>query len=56
MTLPQIYMLGHAAWVNSERMDARIKAKSAKREDAPKQDSHDVSSMTSDEWQRYYQF
>lgn len=56
-TMNQIVMLNHAAWVNSKRMDARMK----KDKDAEPDGDDPVvwhgkrlSEMTTDEWQMYY--
>jgi hypothetical protein len=59
MTMPQILMLNHAAWVNSERCKKRVDHMSKKQK---KQDDEDptvwrgkrLSEMNSDELGKYY--
>lgn len=55
-TLPQIVLLNHAATVNSKRMDARIKAKDAPKDegDEPVWHGKKLSEMNSDEMTAYY--
>jgi hypothetical protein len=66
MTLPQIMILNHAAWVNSQRSDERYKRKREREEkiaaEQKKRDEEDpvvwngkrLSEMNSDEWAQYY--
>ena len=58
LTMPQSIMLNHAAWVNYERMDKRVKAKG----DATRHANEDpivmngkrLAELSSDEMQTYY--
>lgn len=62
LTMPQLIMLNHAAWVNSERMKKRWdkdkdkdkKEKASTTVDVEVSDEPDLAKMTSKEWQIYY--
>lgn len=55
LTMPQIYMLNHASWVNGKKMDARVKKRSKKDQDPVDEETgKKLDEMTSDEWQKYY--
>lgn len=59
LTMPQIILLNHAAWVNSEHMKQRMDTKTEARQDDPDNpvvyQGKRLGELNSDELARYYQ-